>query len=183
MNATPLGRGFDTHLGFWVGEEDHVSHTVCCANKTLEVYDFTDNLAPAISFNNTDSSPVFAQRAIELIRAQAAAGPQAPPMFLMLAFQDTHVPLQAPQEYIDRFVNVTGGVKGRAVICAMASYLDEAIGNVTRALDESGIGNNTIVIFHSDNGGPVTDGFYNNNFPLRGGKQTLWEGGVKHRLP
>ena len=57
----------------------------------------------------------------------------------------------------------------------MALLLDEAIGNITAALAETGLDKNTIVIAHSDNGGPVEGGFFNNNFPLRGGKASLWQ--------
>ena len=177
LAATPTGRGFASHFGFAVGEEDHVDHSVCCANKTKSVYDFTDDLEPAVAFNGTDSTTAFAARAVELLRAQAALGPAAPPLFLYVAFQDTHVPLEASPELIARCManNATGGDEKRATICGMALLLDEAIGNITAALAETGLDKNTIVIAHSDNGGPVEGGFFNNNFPLRGGKASLWQ--------
>ena len=183
VNATPRGRGFDSHLGFYVGFEDHVNHTVCCVNKTVKMYDFTDDFIPQPDFQYKDSTPVFAARAIELLTAHAAGGPTAPPLFMYIAWQDTHVPLQAPADYVARFANATGGNAQRATLCAMAALLDEAVGNVTAAIKALGLADDTILILHSDNGGPVTGAWggdlQSSNYPLRGGKWTLWQGGVR----
>jgi arylsulfatase B len=69
------------------------------------------------------------------------------------------------------------------MVCAMAKHLDDAIGNLTHALDTLGLWENTLVIFSSDNCGPTNgdEVTYSDNYPLRGGKNTLWEGG--NRLP
>lgn len=63
----------------------------------------------------------------------------------------------------------------------MVAALDDSVGNVTAYLKEAGLYDNTIIIFTTDNGGPAHgfDGNYANNFPLRGVKHTLWEGGVR----
>lgn len=186
MNATPVGRGFASHLGMMSGAESHVSHTVeTYAADPISVYDFRDDLVAALEWNGTDSTTAFAARAVSILEAHAAKGPDAPPLFLYVAFQDTHVPMEAPPEYIARCKDATGGNANRAIICGMALLLDEAIGNITAALTESGLAANTLVIAHSDNGGPVSFeptgpmGFANNNFPLRGGKGTLFQGGVR----
>lgn len=125
------------------------------------------------------STYIFAQQAIDLIEAQANAGPSAPPMFLYLAFQNIHWPLevslswftglsrhrfrfhkhhvmmQAPQSYVDRFDGKTDGVIERQMVLAMTAFLDDAVGNVTAALRSTGLEENTIVVFVSDNGGPT----------------------------
>ena len=54
--------------------------------------------------------------------------------------------------------------------------LDYGVSNVTGALAANGYWNNTVVIFVSDNGGPLD---HTTNYPLRGGKHTFWEGGVR----
>ncbi len=178
-NATPVGRGFDSAYGYWSGAEDYTSHTVTAAKR--QVYDLQEDLAADVSVNGTFSTPIFAARAAALIAAQGAAGPSAPPLFLYLAFQNVHWPLEAPPDFVARFANATGGNHGRQMVCAMAAFLDEAVGNVTRALTAAGLDDDTIIVILSDNGGPThgNEGTWSNNYPLRGGKNTLWEGGTR----
>ena len=52
-----------------------------------------------------------------------------------------HWPLEAPQEYIDRFANTTGGSHSRNMVCAMIAVLDSGVGNVTAALKSAGTDN------------------------------------------
>jgi hypothetical protein len=60
----------------------------------------------------------------------------------------------------------------------MLTAMDEGIGRILAALDQSPLKDNTLVIFHSDNGGPAP-GTVTSNGPLRAGKATLYEGGVR----
>lgn len=63
----------------------------------------------------------------------------------------------------------------------MLSRLDNSVGEVVKALREKDMLENTIIVFTTDNGGPAA-GFNLNaasNYPLRGVKNTLWEGGVR----
>merc|ERR1719506_2232304 len=63
----------------------------------------------------------------------------------------------------------------------MVNFVDEAIGNVTNKLKKEGLWDNTLIIVHADNGGPI----YNsgkagaNNYPLKDGKMANWEGGIR----
>ena len=62
----------------------------------------------------------------------------------------------------------------------MVEAMDEAVGKVLKQLDESGLADNTIVIFTSDNGGLSTsEGSPTSNLPLRGGKGWIYEGGIR----
>jgi arylsulfatase B len=59
--ALPLSRGFDTHLGYWFGVEDHFRHRIYGG------YDFQEQLDVATSYKNTFSTPIFTQRAIDIM--------------------------------------------------------------------------------------------------------------------
>nr|KAG5686688.1 hypothetical protein BaRGS_013587 [Batillaria attramentaria] len=59
----------------------------------------------------------------------------------------------------------------------MVSMMDESFGNITKALERAGLLDNALLVFTTDNGGPVNGGA--NNWPLRGGKTTFWEGGTR----
>lgn len=176
----PTSRGFDSHLGYLSGAEDHVTHVA--ASSYGSAYDFVDGQQVAPQYNGTFGMYGFMQRATELISAYGGPSPPQQPLFLYLAFQDVHWPLQAPQEYVDRFpLHVVGNNSARQMVCAMASFLDDAVGNVTAALKAAGIWDDTLVIAVSDNGGPENgnEGTQSNNYPMRGGKNTLWEGGTR----
>ena len=58
----------------------------------------------------------------------------------------------------------------------MTTELDYGVANVTDALKESGLWPTTVLVLVSDNGGPLD---HSTNWPLRGGKASNWEGGVR----
>ena len=60
----------------------------------------------------------------------------------------------------------------------MLSAVDEAIGQIVAALEKAGLREKTLIIFSSDNGGP-NPGALSDNGPLRAGKGTIYEGGVR----
>jgi hypothetical protein len=131
--------------------------------------------------SGTYSTHLYAQSAVQIIQAHD----QAKPLFLYLAFQAVHSPDQVPQSYIDPY-NASIADPKRRVFAGMLSCLDEAVGNVTAALRAAGLEGNTLVSFVADNGGPIFcqdgpcgDATGTSNFPLRGGKHTLWEGGTR----
>jgi len=82
---------------------------------------------------------------------------------------------QAVCGYCEPYANLNGV---RRTYAGMLSAMDEAIGQVLAALDEKGIRDNTLIIFSSDNGGPEP-GRVTSNGPLRAGKGTIYEGGVR----
>ncbi len=100
------------------------------------------------------------------------------PFFLYLPFFAVHTPIQPKEEleqkYLDKGLPKDG--VNRAGYAAMIESTDRAVGRVMDTLDEMGIADNTLVIFTSDNGGlsRVTD-----NRPLRAGKGSAYEGGVR----
>ena len=161
VSATPIGRGFDTHIGYYNGAEDHYTHD------TTGAYDFVVGNKPQVQFNNTWSTRIFSDSAAQLFHDFAPGGPSfGTPFFLYLAYQDVHWPLQAPDEYLQRCAAATAGHPERQRVCAMAIHLDEGIGNVTRALKAAGLWESTLIVFTADNGGPTNQNGESNSFGL-----------------
>ena len=172
LAALPTGRGFDSYYGYWGGAEDYYTHSTGYHADGEPVYDFADGTRTCFEANNTYSTYLLAARAVEIIETAGAA-----PFFMYLAFQNVHWPLQAPQQYLDRFANATGGDAARQAVAAMASILDDGVRNVTDALKARGIWESTLLVFVADNGGPTTtgDNVGARNWPLRGGKHSTLE--------
>ncbi|KAJ9450051.1 putative sulfatase PB10D8.02c [Diplonema papillatum] len=178
MDTLPTSRGFASYLGYWCGAEDYYTHEA--SSNAATGYDFQDMTEPTFAYNGTFSTFAFTERAVKILREQYANA-SANPFFFYLAYQNVHWPLEAPEEYMQKCAGKTGGNTARQTVCALATLLDDGIGNVTRALQDIGRLDNTIVVFSSDNGGPTnnTEGTQSNNYPLRGGKNTIWEGGTR----
>ena len=106
------------------------------------------------------------------------------PLFLYLAHlavhsANTYSPLQAPEEAINKHKYIEDDE--RRIFSGMLYKLDQSVGAVVSALERSGMLEDTIIVFTTDNGGPAA-GFNQNaasNWPLKGVKDTLWEGGVR----
>jgi len=100
------------------------------------------------------------------------------PFFLYFAHYAVHTPLQAKKEKIQKYLKLGLPPRGQnnATYAAMIESVDESVGRVVAKLDELGIADNTVIFFMSDNGGlhRVTS-----NAPLRAGKGTLYEGGIR----
>ncbi len=100
------------------------------------------------------------------------------PFFLYLAYTAPHDPIQPPDEWLERVLSREPGIDStRAGIVALIEHLDHNIGQVLDVLKTLDLEKNTVVIFASDNGGALRFGA--NNGSLRGGKQDLYEGGIK----
>ena len=97
------------------------------------------------------------------------------PFFLFVPFSAPHTPFQAPKAYSDRFAHVDD--PNKRIYYAMIAALDEAVGEITAALETMGLSENTLLWFASDNGGATYTGA-TENAPLKGGKFNHFEGGV-----
>ena len=123
--------------------------------------------------------------AVKYINAQEAGKP----FYLYLTFNAPHTPYQAPQEYVERYKEIPDPT--RRTYAGMVACLDDNIGKVVAALDKKGLRDNTLIIFHSDNGGTTNKMFTGqmadvskiklpcDNGPYRGGKGELFEGGTR----
>lgn len=97
------------------------------------------------------------------------------PLFLYLSLQAAHTPLQVPYDYLHHYDYA--GNRLRHHYAAMLSCLDHGVGQVVQELKTRGLYQNSVLIYSSDNGGqPLSGG---SNWPLRGGKGTYWEGGIR----
>ena len=96
-------------------------------------------------------------------------------LFLYVPFNGVHAPLQVPERYLAPYENLKGG---RRSLAGMLSAVDEAIGKIVAALESTGQREKTLIVFSADNGGP-SPRTLSNNGPLRAGKGTLYEGGIR----
>eukprot|EP00730_Choanoeca_flexa_P002296 TRINITY_DN10995_c0_g1_i1.p1 TRINITY_DN10995_c0_g1~~TRINITY_DN10995_c0_g1_i1.p1 ORF type:complete len:504 (+),score=85.75 TRINITY_DN10995_c0_g1_i1:70-1581(+) len=190
---TPSGRGFDTSLGYFNHDNDCFGYNItdqALAEFPLEcksaehpggLIDAWDTSGPAVIRKGYYEEYFFQDRLLDIIHNHNADDP----LFLYYASRVAHAPLQAPYHYLQRLAHVDDPV--RRAYAAMVWALDDVIGNVTQALKDTGLWDNTLIVVHSDNGGPI----YQcpdlntsicggaNNYPLRGGKTSVFQGGIR----
>lgn len=129
-------------------------------------------------------------RATNFMQRQVQAGR---PFYLQVSHYATHVDIQANEKTLDKYWKKDPGpIHGNPGFAAMTEDLDNGIGKIIDEVYRLGIENHTYIIFMADNGGvelipqtnlkmiPPSDyGRVRRNFPLRGGKWTLYEGGIR----
>ncbi|MDE0622469.1 MAG: sulfatase [Bryobacterales bacterium] len=106
------------------------------------------------------------------------------PFFLHLAFHTVHTPIEGKPATVDRYRRrIREGMLHRNPhYAAMVHALDENVGRVLDTLDDLGVADDTLVILTSDNGGYVNrfdEMQVTDNTPLRSGKGSLYEGGIR----
>ncbi|XP_077585113.1 arylsulfatase I [Stigmatopora nigra] len=169
-DCLPTGRGFNSYLGTLTGSGDHFTYR-SCDNAQACGFDLHEGERPAWEMVGNYSTLLYVNRVKQILKNH---DPDTP-LFLYLSFQAAHTPLQAPDRFLDLYSSQSNHV--RRHYAAMLSCLDHGIGQVVRQLKESGLYQNSVVIYSSDNGGqPLSGG---SNWPLRGGKGTYWEGGIR----
>eukprot|EP00462_Mataza_sp_D1_P000197 CAMPEP_0175090726 /NCGR_PEP_ID=MMETSP0086_2-20121207/1510_1 /TAXON_ID=136419 /ORGANISM="Unknown Unknown, Strain D1" /LENGTH=479 /DNA_ID=CAMNT_0016363395 /DNA_START=121 /DNA_END=1557 /DNA_ORIENTATION=- len=193
---TPVARGFNTSYGFLEGGEDHWTHR-CGAGlaqcdvpgtpkQSTQYWDLWSQSttdfpgSPVYGMNGTKgdestySGFIFTDQAVKTIRSHQTDRGASTPLFMYLSLHNTHAPVEAP----DRFVSMYNtGDTFKDTFYAMVSAVDETVHNVTSALKEAGMWDNSVVVWATDNGSPVQ--VAGSNHPLKGGKATNWEGGVR----
>ena len=122
------------------------------------------------------STHMFTRAAVSIIDAHDASRHGAP-LFLYLALQDVHEPVEVPPAYSQPFeTSILDGT--RRAYAGMVSVVDECVRNVTEALKANGgMWADTIFVLSNDNGGWA--GYGGLNAPYRGHKTQLWEGGIR----
>jgi arylsulfatase A-like enzyme len=172
----PRQRGFDYQYGPLLGEIDYFTHS---AHGVMDWYRDNKPLEE-VGYATT----LLGKDAVKLIESH---DPKTP-LFLYLTFTAPHAPYQAPQEYLDKYKNITD--PNRRAYAAMVTAMDDEIGKVIDALEKRKMRDNTLIIFQSDNGGPRSAKFTGevdtskgtipaDNGPYRDGKGMLYEGGTR----
>lgn len=113
----------------------------------------------------------FAREAVSFIERH-----RDDPFFLYVAFNAPHTPIEATEEYVERFSHIAD--PHRRIYAAMVSSLDDAVGRILDKLEQAGLAEDTLVVFLSDNGCAVYTQACTND-PLRLGKLFLFEGGTR----
>jgi arylsulfatase B len=98
------------------------------------------------------------------------------PFFLYLAYNAVHSPLQGADAYMKKFSHIED--IHRRIFAAMLANMDDSVGAVMAQLRKSGLEENTLVFFLSDNGGPTRE-LTSSNAPLRGEKGQMYEGALR----
>ena len=170
---TPKGRGFDTSIGYFHHENDYFSETEgeCNGTPTVDLWN-TDK--PAMGMNGTNYEEcLFKECVLEVINNHDPSTP----LFVYYAPHIVHMPYEVPKAYLMKFCFIDD--KLRRVYHTMVKYLDDNVGEILDALNKKGLWDNLLFITSSDNGGPVSTNHGGNNYPLKGGKHTDWQGGVR----
>jgi arylsulfatase A len=168
----PMDQGFDEFFGYtsathaWEKFPKKLWH----GREEKEVTGYADTL--------------FTDKSIDFVKRNRDR-----PFFLYLAFVAPHFHVEAPaedvREHRGKFKEKDAKKPVNAAYAAMITRLDKEVGRLLQALDELGLADDTIVIFSSDHGATFEAGnlgasaFLDSNFPFRGQKRTLWEGGIR----
>lgn len=170
--CNPLNRGFDEFYGFLGGGRNYFPDP-----PKAKVNHYTQIVRGREPATETEyTTHAFGREAANFIVRQKG---KDQPFFLYLAFNAVHTPMQAPDDYLQRFASIED--KKRRTYAGMLSAMDDAIGKVLKAVRDTGNEEKTLIYFISDNGGPIVRNAPNSsrNTPLRGGKGETWEGGIR----
>eukprot|EP00038_Savillea_parva_P017558 m.20799 g.20799 ORF g.20799 m.20799 type:complete len:673 (+) comp3829_c0_seq1:86-2104(+) len=126
--------------------------------------------------NGTYTGILFSNEAVRVVHEHATLYADQP-MFMYFAMHDTHAPLEAPWEYVAPYAAKFPNDTKRSIFSGMIAFVDATVKNLTTALKETGMWDNTLYVWTNDNGSPVSVG--GSNHPLRGGKGSDWEGGTR----
>lgn len=208
-NSIPNKMGFDFFYGYNCQRIAHTYYPVDLYRNTAREYIQNDTVKPHIglakgvdaydvnsyaNFNLKNYAPdLMHKEALDFIEKE-----KDNPFFLYYASPIPHLPLQAPQRWVDYYVQKFGDEEPlarasyyphrypRAAYAAMISYLDEQVGELVDKLKELGLYENTIIIFTSDNGPTYVDvdeKYFQSASPFRNDRGSmkgyLYEGGIR----
>ncbi len=159
----PLERGYKTFYGFL----GHGGHDYFDLSITDEIHSIYRDRSPIADTGYLTRN--ITKEAIAFIEASKEG-----PFFAYVPYNAVHNPIQAPDDYIQRFSNPD---QKRNTYLAMLAIMDEGVGEILGTLDRLGVSDDTLVIFFSDNGG--ARGTTAMNGALRDYKHSVYEGGIR----
>ncbi|KAI5646463.1 sulfatase domain-containing protein [Phthorimaea operculella] len=177
----PTYRGFDTFYGFLGGAVDYLTYNLIEDHNTTSFFgiDFFEN-TKALDDVSGYLTDILTDKAVQVIRDYNGSAP----LYLHISHAAPHVGgalvnLQAPAEYITANEHIAHSA--RRNYAGLVTSLDKSVGSVVAALAEKDILQNTLIVFVSDNGAPTVgpEQNFGSNLPLRGMKNTPWEGGAR----
>jgi arylsulfatase A-like enzyme len=181
----PLNRGFDYHYGFyeafsWFADTTHPDIVNARARGIMDAHIWNRGRSDGAQIRRGNRvidekeylTDKIADEAIRYIEDN-----KDKPFFLYVPFNAPHTPFQAFKKDVEEYQAKGVTDLKKAVYYAMITNLDSAIGRINQKVKELGLEENTLIVFLSDNGGATyTDA--TDNAPLKGGKMTLYEGGL-----
>lgn len=179
----PVDVGFDTFYGIsasldmppYVYIQDRIPTEVATVEKAFH------RKGPAgASFEAVDVLPRITEKSVEIIRERADAAKEGTPFFLYFPLNAPHTPIVPTEEWL--------GKSGINIYADFTMQVDWSVGEVLKALDETGLAENTLIIFTTDNGcspaakiPELQEAGHEPSFIYRGHKADIFEGG--HRVP
>lgn len=172
----PWNRGFNEFFGFLGGGHRYLPEDYNIVNQDSAKNEGESYRTKLIRNNKLVEESEYLTDALSREAVSFIERNRQQPFFLYLAYNAPHAPLQATPKYLSRFDHIKN--PKRKTYAAMVSAVDDGVGTVLDKLQQLNLKENTIVIFLSDNGGPETDNGSDNG-PLRAGKGSLFEGGIR----
>ncbi|MEM9942223.1 MAG: sulfatase-like hydrolase/transferase [Planctomycetota bacterium] len=165
----PNRRGFDFFHGF-LGDmmDDYYTH-----QRHGEDYMYCDG---DLIYPKGHATDLFTQWSCEYLTERSRNPKQ--PFCLTVTYNAPHTPIQPPETWLQNVqARMPGLSQKRSRLVALIEHLDDGIGKIVDCLNQTGLAENTVIIFTSDNGGHLNAGASNGN--LRDGKQSMYEGGIR----
>ncbi|HCO86031.1 MAG TPA: arylsulfatase [Arenibacter sp.] len=191
----PVNQGFDTFFGYNCQRMGHNYYP-------YHLWSNRDSIVLKENLDKGDGS--YAPKLIHAQTLQFMEDNKEKPFFLYVPSIIPHAELVAPEDYMEKhrgkyppekvYKGTDDGpefnlgpyrsqTESHAAFAAMVSLLDDQVGEIMDKVEALGLGNNTIIVFSSDNGphqeGGADPEYFNSNGPLKGFKRDLYEGGIR----
>jgi len=193
-----MKRGFQSYIGYLQAQGDYFKHSVAIDQvfgplKSIDGLDFWDNTRPMFEAVGNYSLDIYNNAFNKVLRnyikkQDTQEKRDEHPLFIYLAHQTVHIPLEARRDEVQRCGKISHHV--RRIYCSMMVELDDAIGEMIEQLKTASLWEDTLILVMTDNGGmvnylhhedsfPIFPASQGSNYPLRGSKTTMFEGGVR----